>query len=382
MWLTKMSLLVALAVAGVSVQLYSILQPTTTPTIKFRGGTRYPANPPTTTATTGTANLLTNAEKEAFHRDGFLLKKGLFQGDELKELVAAGETLYSSWSIMDFIVKNSFAKLVFQVWREEEHFAQVAFESSFPTIAAELLFGFNSNNEKEEHVHENESSSSSSETTESSSSSIRILKDGFFGFKGKNNTGCGFHVDDKGFWPAADDSTGVNFWLALSPMRMSEGGGIRVVNQSISEPFAEECMAVIRDIREGGYASTCNMEELSPDCHERMQAASTTFDMEPGDVLIWDRWTFHRSEPFRIVTEEHKLRYTIRYVPGSAKAEGMLHSSQQAGETFEGAHYSQVWPEAVKAEVDAIRDGLEGDSTFTLLLKSAATKLGSRFLGH
>jgi len=336
-----------------SVQLYSIIiHPTT---IKFRGGAQYPAKP-------SPANL-TNEEKEAFHRDGFILKKGLFQGDELKDLIAAGERLYSSWRFLDFAFKNSFAKLVLQVWREDERFAQVAFESCFPSIAAELL-GVT--------VHENEISSSSD------TESIRILKDGFFGFKGKNNTGCGFHVDDKGFWPASDDSTGVNFWLALSPMRMSEGGGIRVANQSISESFREECAAVIR----GGYGTTCKMEELSPDCHERLQAASATFDMEPGDALIWDRWTFHRSEPFRVETDQHKLRYTIRYVPGSAKAEGMLHSSQQAGEPFEGAYYPQVWPAAVKAEVDAIADGLEADLSFskTYMLKSFARRLVSRFL--
>jgi hypothetical protein len=339
MWL-KTSLLAALA-AG-SFQLYSVLQPSP---IKFRGGTPYPAIPPTA--------ALTNEEKEAFHRDGFILKKGLFQGDELKELIAAGEGLYSSWNILDSVIKSSFAKLVFQVWRGDPHFTQVAFESSFPSIAAELL---------------------GTKETES----VRILKDGFFGFKGKNNTGCGFHVDDKGFWPAADDSTGVNFWLALSPMLVSEGGGIRVANQSLSKPFAEECMAVIRG---GQYAATCNMEELSPSCHERMQAASTTFDMEPGDALIWDRWTFHRSEPFRVETEDHKLRYTIRYVPGSAKAEGMLHSSQEAGEPFEGAYYPQVWPQAVKAEVDAIRGGLEGDFSLTFMLKFAARKLKKSLLG-
>jgi hypothetical protein len=67
-------------------------------TIKFRGGTQYPVNPPT-------ANL-TNAEKEAFHRDGLIRKKGLFQGDELKELVAAGESIYSSRGSMNFNVKK------------------------------------------------------------------------------------------------------------------------------------------------------------------------------------------------------------------------------------------------------------------------------------
>ena len=340
MWL-KTSLLVAL-VAG-SFQLYSVIQTTT---IKFRGGTQYPASPPI-------ANV-TDAEKEAFHRDGFILKKGLFQGEELKELITAGESVYSSWGVMDFFFKNTFAKLAMQIWRRNKHFAQIAFESTLPSIAAGLL-----------GMKETES--------------VRILKDGFFGFKGKNNTGCGFHVDDKYFWPASDESTGVNFWLALSPMRISEGGGIRVVNQSISKPFEEECKAVIR----AGPAATCDMEKLSPSCHERMQAASATFDMEPGDALMWDRWTFHRSEPFRIDTEEHKLRYTIRYVPGSAKAEGgPLHSSQQAGKTFEGAYYPQVWPKAVKAEVDAIRDGLEADFTFTGVLKNSARALGSRLLGH
>ena len=91
-----------------------------------------------------------------------------------------------------------------------------------------------------------------------------------------------------------------------------------------------------------------------------MLEASTVFDMEPGDALIWDRWTFHRSEPFHNQGEgvQHKLRYTIRYIPGTAKASGILHEAQQKGEVFNTPYYPQVWPKAVKTEIKAIQKGL------------------------
>lgn len=185
-----------------------------------------------------------------------------------------------------------------------------------------------------------------------------------------NDAGCGFHVDDSYFWPASHESTGVNFWLALSPMRASEGGGIRVVKQSLIGPaMLEECKNAIFE-PEG--ITTCKMETLSPKCYKKMLESSVVFDMEPGDALIWDRWTFHRSEPFLSDSQSqssssegvkdddlHRLRYTIRYVPGTAKAEGFLHESQQSGEVFNSAHYPQVWPTAIKSEIDAIQKGLE-----------------------
>ena len=102
-----------------------------------------------------------------------------------------------------------------------------------------------------------------------------------------------------------------------------------------------------------------------------MLEASTVFDMEPGDALIWDRWTFHRTEPFHIqgsdesaVQEDgeggvrHKMRYTIRYIPGTAKASGFLHEPQKKGEVFNTPYYPQVWPKAIKSEIKAIRKGL------------------------
>jgi hypothetical protein len=274
--------------------------------------------------------ILTDSEKADFHRDGFILKKGVIQGNELKKLITAGEEQSGS------MLASAFGVLATRLYQFDERFYRVASESNLPSIAAQLI------NTGDDNAND----------------PIRILQDGFFGLKG-NNTGCGFHVDDRYFWPATDDSTGVNFWIALSPYRVSEGGGIRVVRQSdISEELAEECRGVIR---EGGYTTTCMIDTLAPELRQRLYAASTTFDMEPGDALIWDRWTFHASEPFIVATEEQKLRYTIRYVPASAKADASpaLHSSQKAGECFQGGYYPQVWPTILQSEVDERQNGLD-----------------------
>ncbi|CAJ1946730.1 unnamed protein product [Cylindrotheca closterium] len=361
MWQT--AIIVAAAVILEVVQLHQS-KAQSQDAIRFRGGAKHPKTPPLPSVT------ITPTELTEYHRDGFVLKKGLLQGEELSKLMDSAEEIYATANHQkDANLPNFFKKLTFDLWRRKDEFAQLAFEN-LPSVAAEFLgvgdaYEMINNEDNNNNAHEKEET-------------IRILKDGFFGFQQKNNTGCGFHVDDKIFWPASYETTGVNFWIALSPMRIQEGGGIRVVNQSKVEPIFEECRQAITNVGERGYSPTCDMEEVSPECHEKMLEASVVFDMEPGDALIWDRWTFHRSEPFRPVpegerSEEHqcddpsagadgddyRLRYTIRYVPGKAKAWGRHHPSQVTGETFDSPYYPQVWPSVLKSEMKSIQKGLE-----------------------
>jgi len=319
------------------------------PRITFRGGNDYPAIPQ--------AAELSPPEIAAFRRDGFLLLKHVISGDELAELRQAGERLFQSrGGLTDWLMRKVYSKLATQVWRQDAVFAQAAFETPFPALAAQLM---------------------------NQDAPLRILKDGFFGFqqgasKSQSNTGCSFHIDDKFFWPTADDTTGVNVWLTLSFVTAAQGGGIRVVNQSLVPPdVARECLAVIRQHGPQSYNATCQMETLSPPCYQRLLAASVVYDMEPGDALLWDRWTFHRSEPFveedrmhggssSSSSSKHKLRYTIRYVPDTAVAEGAVHPSVPQGARLSGSpYYPQVWPTYVREEVDAIREGIEADMALT-----------------
>ena len=318
------------AVAFVAILLYYWNQPTI---ISFDNG--YPRRPLEST--------LTQQDVEDFKRDGFLIKRNFVQGEELSTLIEEAETIFGAWSPLDLVFRFAYAKLSMQVWRFSSPFAHFAFESSLPSISAQLL-----------------------SEQGADASAVRLLKDAIFGYTQSGN-GCGFHVDDKGFWPANDASKGVQFWLALSPMRISEGGGIRVANRSLTTDFSNECRDVIRN-------ATCNMEQLSPTCNQKMMDASTLYDMDPGDLLVFDRMTWHRSEPFRVNSTAHKLRYTVRYMPIDAKGEGMLHPSVQQGEPFRSPYYPQVWPEALNSEVDAILKGLESDFAVSLIVKRMIMK--------
>jgi hypothetical protein len=88
--------------------------------------------------------------------------------------------------------------------------------------------------------------------------------------------------------------------------------------------------------------------------------------MEPGDAIVWDRWAFHRSLPFKATATDStatgstaasdsaaaasdalKLRYSIRYIPSTAKsaAAGLytgLHESVAVGQPFISPHHPQV----------------------------------------
>jgi hypothetical protein len=94
------------------------------------------------------------------------------------------------------------------------------------------------------------------------------------------------------------------------------------------------------------------MKKVSPECHNQLNQVSVAFDMDPGDTLVWDRKTFHRSDDFYLPTKEEKLRYSIRYVSSKAKAMGFHHPSVTTGEKLYGSHYPQVWPMPILEEVE------------------------------
>lgn len=262
--------------------------------------------------------LLTEEQVEQYKQDGFLFKKGLVTGKDLELLQVAGNEVIDEVYWTDYVFAKFYKKITMQVWKTKKEIARFALESNLPSISAQLL------DEKD---------------------SIRILKDAIFA-QTSGKGGCGFHVDDRSFWPA-ENSNGVTFWVALSPMRVAEGGGIRLAKGSHTAEWALECRDAIQNNK------TCSMDELHPVCNEKLYNVSEMFDMEPGDAILWDRYLFHRGEPFHDVeSDARKLRYSIRYVPKGATAAGFHHSSVETGAPLSGPHYPQVWPNAIQEEVE------------------------------
>jgi hypothetical protein len=205
--------------------------------------------------------------------------------------------------------------------------------------------------------------------------SIRILKDAVFA-QTVQGDGAGFHIDDKAFWPAENDATGVNFWIALSDYNTATGGGIRVAPQSHSAEWGQTCRNILLDAH-----ANYEMGKLSSECEAKLANVSVVHDMQPGDALLWDRWIFHRQEPFKEAAENvHKLRYTIRYIPSHARAavDGLLHPSVELGKPFLSPYHPQAWPRALEDEMKTLQQGLGSDLSFvrvaTLIKKSLMKK--------
>jgi hypothetical protein len=174
-------------------------------------------------------------------------------------------------------------------------------------------------------------------------------------------------VDDEGFWPTMNDTAGVTIWIALDDM--TAGGGLAVANMSMLGP---DLFAECRDAIKG---KTCDMENQSPECQQRLEEAKMDWKLQAGDAILWNRWVFHRTETLNKTSEDEEevnslKRYSIRYIPSNARAHGAIHSSVEDGGSFVGSpYYPQVWPVRIESEMKALEHGLDSDITPLTLVR-------------
>ena len=294
-------------------------------------------------------STLTDEQRQVFHETGVLLLPGLLQGDMLQDAVDAAEHIYQNRDAMTRLFQSRYAQLSFQEWRSTSGLARVAFESNASSIAADLL----------------------GETR-----AIRLIKDALFG-QTQEGKGSGFHIDDKAFWPAEDDASGIDIWIALSDYDTTQGGGVRVAPGSHSAEWAFPC-------RETAFhaAEKYEFANLSQACLADLDSVSVVYDMKPGDALLWDRFVFHRQEPFKVAMDNvHKLRYTVRYASSKVRAavNGLLHPSIELGKPFDTPYHPQVWPVALEHEMEAIHGGLGTDMNIGRVAKLIASAMFKKY---
>ncbi|KAL3894100.1 MAG: hypothetical protein SGARI_007846 [Bacillariaceae sp.] len=179
------------------------------------------------------------------------------------------------------------------------------------------------------------------------------------------------------FFPVQQDTVGPTFWIALDALKVEEGGGLAVLNRTL---FHEtEPMDVTEDVcRQAIAGATCDMPEKSPECHAKMEACKMEMDMQPGDAIVWDRYTFHRGVggTDKLAEDAVKQRYSVRFIPEGSKAMGAVHASVAQNEEFDSPYYPQVWPEVLPLEMEALKKGLDSDIT----LKGALSFMAKRSL--
>ena len=269
---------------------------------------------------------------DIFKRDGVILIRNVIQDEELQNAINAARNIKTQVKIPNY------DKISFSSVHENEFLMNVAIKSKVPAIVAELLGIKGDRNE------------------------LRVLKDAVLGFR-PGQAGCGWHVDDKGFWPSTDDMDGINVWIALDEYKASHGGGLAVAPTSHEATFAKAAREAIK-------SSTCSMATLSPECNEQIESLRIVYDMQPGmylslgrevgqvispntfhyvyiiclfifiyicysyvifmfsgDAIMHTRYCFHRSDDFSaegvaafaaMQRSYPLLRYSIRYMPATS----------------------------------------------------------------
>jgi hypothetical protein len=310
-----------------------------------------------------TTVTLTSQQIEEYHRDGVVFVSSLLSEQEAAKL--KDSAIYTSARLFDvfgLFAKSRYKTVMFDLWRTSADIAYLSLRA-LPKVAAQLM------------TEKNDKSIEQPPTD-----SIRLLRDAFFAYQPPGE-GCGWHVDDAGFWPALEDTTGPTFWIALDPLLIREGGGLAVLNRT---QFRQtDPVDLTEDMCRVAIAgATCDMPEKSPECHAKMEATKMEFDMRPGDAIIWDRFTFHRGVAGKDLfspPDDVKRRYSVRYMPSGSKAFGAVHSSVEQLSQFDSPYYPQVWPNLVESEMKALEHGLDSDitimSAFSFLLKRVAKRL-------
>ena len=300
---------------------------------------------------------LSHENLAAYEKDGVIVVRGLLKGKELKDATKAANSLQRSKSLSQRLFYRAipiYRNLEFQTWRRYRALETVAFDSAAPTICAKLM-GLD-DDDKSKNKNKNPRP-------------LRLLRDAVLGFS-PGDKGCGWHVDDKMFWPCEDRNigkrdAGINVWITLSPISASEGGGLAVApgTNKLKLKFAEKARKAIKSL-------TCELATLAPDCHEEMEKLTTVYDLEPGDAIIHDRYIFHKAHPFA-ESESHanknkkqkrgtKQRISLRYVPADAtfynngmkNDPGVALKNLETGDAVSkgGEYYPQVWPNSLPDE--------------------------------
>lgn len=198
---------------------------------------------------------------------------------------------------------------------------------------------------------------------------------------------CDWHVDDVGFWPESYDSEheGINVWIAMQDMPAFAQGSMALAPGSHKADWRFNAYEAIGQNRtsHGGFTkaemheraragekllTTCEMVNQSPGIRNKIEDTAVIPEIKAGDVIFMTRALFHRTaattpsgkDYFARNEIEYLNRYSIRYVPGTARLPqgwtfewGIMANEENAGRSLDDAMnsdnnllwYPQAWPQ-------------------------------------
>jgi hypothetical protein len=192
------------------------------------------------------------------------------------------------------------------------------------------------------------------------------------------------------------DQNGINAWIALDDMPAMYQGSMAVAPGSHTASWRHDAYFAIGQNRteDGGKTKeeivrktkanvekrfpTCDMHHVNPQVHAEIERSSRVLDIKKGDVIFATRLLFHRTlavtddgiEYYKSIDKEYLKRYSLRYVPGSARLPNgwsvewsvlsdpanVGRSLDEIDENSETKFYPKVWPRVEEHLEDGMDD--------------------------
>ena len=113
-------------------------------------------------------------------------------------------------------------------------------------------------------------------------------------------------------------------YLALGQNRSQDGGRTK---QEVIHKIQSQRQQTRQNMPKSGKYPTCDIRLADPEIAQVLDASGKVLDLKRGDVIFATRLLFHRTVPvtesgleyYREQGQKHLSRYSIRYVPGTAR---------------------------------------------------------------
>jgi ectoine hydroxylase-related dioxygenase (phytanoyl-CoA dioxygenase family) len=299
------------------------------------------------------ARPLTEEELTTLERDGVACCRGLLDAATIDHLRVSLEDAIEKLSVLGGGLNREsqgFHGDIF-VWKLHDAFRDLALFSSLPALAQQVL----------------------------GTDTVNFFYEQFFVKRAGSPVDTPWHQDIP-FWPV-EGSEIISFWITLDSVTR-ESSGLEFVRGS--HRWAERFKAVTP-----GYDPYMMDTDLpiSPNFAEHRDDHDVVgWDMEPGDVLLFDSTVCHGSSGNASNERDRRalaFRYTgdVRYAPRHATMPLLWEHGLEPGDRLSGTLFPQVWPHVLEEEIARRMEGPEppsGDAIQSFMKEVAAVAGGEK----
>jgi len=275
-------------------------------------------------------------EMTSFADDGVFCARKLIDENTIERMRGATEEVLQNTNVLGRgsldMAEKGFHGDIF-VWKLNDAFRDLALFSSLPELANQIL----------------------------GSKSVNFFYEQFFVKRAGSPVDTPWHQDIT-FWPVSGTQI-VSFWITLDPVTR-ESGGLEFVRGS--HRWDQRYKAITPNF--DPYMMDTDLPPSPKFSEERDQAEILGWDMEPGDVLVFDPVVCHGSAGNSSLTRDRRalaFRYAgddVVYSPRHATMPLLWEHGLEPGQRLGGSLFPQVWPEVIKSEIMRRWEGPEPPS--------------------